>query len=102
MPEIARRLNLGVSTIYRLLAEQKERSGAPDVAGRPCPCVGIGGGRSWNMYFGPGQYIGDFCDGREVNVLGSVAREYNGRKMQRSLTPKRARRSCRATFVAMM
>jgi len=28
MPEIARRLNLGVSTIYRLLAEQKEREGA--------------------------------------------------------------------------
>ena len=37
MPEIARRLNLGVSTIYRLLAEQNERAGAPDVAGRPCP-----------------------------------------------------------------
>jgi len=28
MPEIARRLNLGVSTIYRLLAEQKEREDA--------------------------------------------------------------------------
>ena len=28
MLEIARRLNLGVSTIYRLLAEQKEREGA--------------------------------------------------------------------------
>src|SRR5215470_11131816 len=28
MPEIARRLNLGVSTIYRLVAEQKEREDA--------------------------------------------------------------------------
>jgi predicted DNA-binding transcriptional regulator AlpA len=27
MPEIARRLNLGVSTIYRLLAEQKDERG---------------------------------------------------------------------------
>ena len=25
--------------------------------------VGIDGGRSWNMYFGSGQYIGDICDG---------------------------------------
>ena len=31
------------------------------------------------MYFGPGQYIGDFCDGREVNILGSVACEHNGK-----------------------
>jgi hypothetical protein len=28
MPEIARRLNLGISTICRLLAEQKEREDA--------------------------------------------------------------------------
>src|SRR6185295_9698794 len=62
--------------------------------------VGIGGGRSWK-YFGPGQYIGDFCDGCEVNILGSVACEHNGRKMRRSFTPKQLRRSCRATIVAM-
>jgi hypothetical protein len=29
--------------------------------------VGIDGGRSWNMYFGSDQYIGDICDGREMN-----------------------------------
>ena len=33
--------------------------------------VGIGGadrdGRSWNMYFWAGQYIGDICDGCEMN-----------------------------------
>jgi hypothetical protein len=29
--------------------------------------VGIGGGRSWNMYFGSGQYIGDVCDGCKMN-----------------------------------
>jgi hypothetical protein len=37
-----------------------------------------------------------------MEILGSVASEHNGRKMQRSFTPKRMRRSCRATFVAMM
>jgi hypothetical protein len=37
-----------------------------------------------------------------MEILGSVAYEHNGRKMQRSFTPKRVRRSCRATFVAMM
>jgi hypothetical protein len=75
---------------------------APPVLAQNVFGVGIGGGRSWNMYFGPGQYIGDFCDGCEVNILGSVACEHNGRKMRRSFTPKRMRRSCRATFVAMM
>ena len=29
--------------------------------------VGIGGGRSWNMYFWAGQYIGDICDECEMN-----------------------------------